>query len=204
MSGEYKIYRYNDDISFRKCSLFSGEMERRGDCTSFSQSSRKWITYYSCNNNGIHFHCTRHPAIEMDYISDDYFNKHLICPRCNKEIQIDNLDVLTKKCLKVLNMELFRDAKLIRLDDWYIPEVKKKEKIESAYWISTDVKKDRDGDTIIIIYVGHNGKNEKVQYFIKPEKLQLASDHKDMDPAKIISKIEVTLKDRTLKQEYDT
>ena len=44
----------------------------------------------------------------------------------------------------------------------------------------------------------------KVQYFIKPEKGQLTSDHKDMDPSKIISKIEVTLKDRKLSQEYDS
>lgn len=34
--------------------------------------------------------------------------------------------------------------------------------------------------------------------------MQLTNDHKDLDPATIISKIEVTLKDRKLKQEYDT
>lgn len=104
--------------------------------------------------------------------------------------------------MRMLNIELFKGAKLIRLDDWYIPEVKAKEEI-SDYWITTNVKKDRDGDTIIIIYVGHKGNEKKAQFFVKPEKLQLSSDHKDMDPAKVLSKIVVTLRDRTLSQNYE-
>ena len=55
----------------------------------------------------------------------------------------------------------------------------------------------------IVIYVGHKGSSEKAQFFIKPEKLQLSSDYKDMDPAKVLSKIVVTLKDRTLGQKYE-
>lgn len=65
------------------------------------------------------------------------------------------------------------------------------------------VKTDKDNDTIIVLYVGKKNTKEKSQIFIKPEKLQLSSDYKDLDPATILSKIEVTLKDRTLKQEYD-
>ena len=67
----------------------------------------------------------------------------------------------------------------------------------------TNVKTDKDGDTIVVLYVSYVGTGDKVQYFIKPEKGQLTSDHKDMDPAKIISKIEVTLKGRKLTQEYE-
>lgn len=55
---------------------------------------------------------------------------------------------------------------------------------------------------VVVLYVSYVGTGDKVQYFIKPEKGQLTSDHKDLDPAKIISKIEVTLKDRTLTQTY--
>ena len=60
-----------------------------------------------------------------------------------------------------------------------------------------------DNDTIIVLYVGKKGTNEKTQFFIKPEKLQLSNDHKDLDPATILTKIEVTLKDRKIKQQYD-
>lgn len=70
----------------------------------------------------------------------------------------------------MLNIPEFKDAKLVRLDDWYVHEIKEKVKEESGYWITTNVKTDRDGDTIIVLYVGHKDSNEKVQFFIKPEK----------------------------------
>ena len=102
----------------------------------------------------------------------------------------------------MLNIPEFKNAKLIRLDDWYVPKIKEKKKTESGYWIHTDVKTDKDGDTIIIIYVGHKDSNEKVQYFIKPEKGQVTSDHKDLDSAKILSKLEVTFKGRKITHDY--
>ena len=56
---------------------------------------------------------------------------------------------------------------------------------------------------MIVLYVGKKYSKDKCQFFIKPEKLQLSNDYKDLDPSKVLSKIEVTLKDRTIKQEYD-
>ena len=81
-------------------------------------------------------------------------------------------------------------------------EIKEKVKPTPDYRLTTNIKTDKDGDTIVVLYVSYVGTGDKVQYFIKPEKGQLTSDHKDLDPAKIISKIEVTLKDRTLTQTY--
>jgi hypothetical protein len=146
-------------------------------------------------------HCTDHPEIELD-IDTQYGEVALICPKCHKRIEVDSLKSIYSRCQKLLNIELFKDAKLIRLDDWYIPEIKDKIKLDSDYWITTNVKTDKDGNTIVVLYVGYKGSKEKVQFFIKPEKGQLSSDHKDLDPAKILSKIEVTLKNRTLTQEY--
>ncbi len=102
----------------------------------------------------------------------------------------------------MLNVPEFKGAKHVRLNDWYVHEIKEKKKDESGYWITTDVKTDKVGDTIIVVYVGHKDANEKAQFFIKPEKGQLTSDHKDMDPAKVLSKIEVKFKGRKLTQEY--
>lgn len=93
---------------------------------------------------------------------------------------------------------------MIRLDDWYIPELKEKRSPSPNYRLTVYIKTDKDEDTIVVLYVSYAGSGNKVQYFIKPEKGQLTSDHKDMDPSKIISKIEVTLKDRKLSQEYDS
>lgn len=196
------IYRLNDDISFRKCSLSDGGEICFGDCTNFTTVERDWKTYYECKQNGVHLHCTKHPAIELELNTDGY-SSFLMCPKCKKEIECPNYQVIIRQCLRMLNMEKFKDAKLIRLDDWYIPEIKSKETLPSDYFITTDVKTDKDGDTIVVMYIGHKGDKEKVQFFIKPEKCQLTSDHKDLDPSKILSKIEVTLKNRTITQAYD-
>ena len=200
---DIKIYRLDDQISFRKCSLHDGKAASHGDCTNFTEREENWKPWYYCCQDGIHLHCTKHPEIEFDLVREPYSSSLLLhCPKCNKDIEIQSLNDITQKCMRMLNIELFKGARLIRLDDWYIPEVKAKEKT-TDYWITTDVKKDRDGDTIIVIYVGHKGSSEKAQFFIKPEKLQLSSDYKDMDPAKVLSKIVVTLKDRTLGQKYE-
>ena len=197
------IYRLNDEISFRKCSLFDDDKLTFGDCTNFSTAERNWRTYYGCNQDGIHFHCTTHPEIELDIDKSDYYATKYYCPKCRKHIEVDSVSELKGKCLRMLNIPEFKGAKLVRLDDWYVHEVSKKVKTESGYWITTDVKNDKDGDTIIVVYVGHKDSDKKAQFFIKPEKGQLTSDHKDMDPAKVLSKIEVLFKGRKLSQEFD-
>lgn len=203
-----QYYVYNDDICFRKCSLFQKEKDTIfGNCTKFFEKDENWKTYYGCNQYGIHLHCTKHPEIELDYNYD--YTPILYCPKCNKKIEfteyesINCLKDLLKDCLKKLNYVTLNFDKFIRVDDWYYPEVKKREKRISDYWCEVDVKKDKDNDTMIVIYVGSKDSNKKSQFFIKPEKLQLTSDHKDLDPATILSKIEVTFKDRTLIQKYD-
>ncbi len=203
-SEENIIYRYDDNISFRQCSL-SNKIHSltNGDCTNFFIQGENYKQYYYCNQYGIHLHCTKHPAIELEQHRPNFGEIFLKCPKCNIDIPINDFDDLLKSCLKVLNISKFKDAKLIRLDDWYVPEVKEKIEIESDYWIKAEVKTDRDKDTMVVLYIGNKNSKEKAQFFIKPEKLQLSNDYKDLDPAKILSKIEVTLRDRKIKQEYD-
>lgn len=200
--SDKKMYKLNDDIYFRKCDLFDGGEYSFGDCTKFSISKNG--DYYTCNQLGLHFHCPKHMGEEMYCEYDERKGEqYLFCPKCQKKIYIDCLLKLEQECLSKLNCEIFKNADLVRLDDWYTPEIKgNKEKI-SDYWVKTEVKTDKDGDTIVVIYVGNKNANKKTQLFIKPEKLQLSNDYKDMDPATVLSKIELTLKDRTIIQEYD-
>ncbi len=110
---------------------------------------------------------------------------------------------MRSECLRALNSEKFKNAKLIRINDFYVPQAKTKKRLDN-YWVNTEVKTDKDGDTIVVVYVGDNTPSkDKVQLFIKPEKAQLTHDPKDLDPSTIISKIEVTLKDRTFKHEFE-
>ena len=206
MDDENIIYRIDENISFRKCSLFDIKGEKRGDCTNAWVHDENWKQVYECKQSGIHFHCTKHLEQEYEIISEVAYETVIRCPRCQKEIAIGSVYDLTEKCMRMLNSVKFKNAKLIRLDDWYVPEVKKEveDLKNSEYWIKTDIKTDRDGDTMVILYVGYKGQKDKSQFFIKPEKLQLSSDHKDMDPQKILSKIEVTLRNRKISQEFDS
>lgn len=201
--NQKEIYRLNDDISFRKCSLADDVSVTYGDCTNFSTVERNWKTQFCCEQEGIHFHCTKHPEIEFNSVCMERGRWRLTCPKCRNNIEIASLNELRNQCLRMLNINKFQDAKFVRLDDWYVQEIKEKTKAESGYWISTHVKTDKDGDTLVIVYVGHKDSNEKAQFFIKPEKAQLTSDHNDLDPAKIISKIEVLFKNRKLTQEFE-
>ena len=200
--SEKILYRLDDNILFRKCNLFSGCKLEHGDCTNFHNEEIQNQNNYFCNQEGIHFHCAKDPEIELEF-DREKDDPTLFCPKCKNEISILSLKYLQSQCFKALNREVFKDAKLVRLDDWYVPELKEKIKDIPNYQLITNVKTDKDGDTIVVLYVCYTGSKEKVQFFIKPEKCQLTSDHKDMDPSKIISKIEVTLKDRKLTQEYN-
>lgn len=198
------IYRIDDYISFRKCSLYEETDTNKGDCTNFHTEEHNYTDWYYCNCEGIHFHCTKHPEIEFDEgFDEDEEYYYFACPKCRSKLRVDNRKALMDKALRMLNIEKFKDAKLVRLDDWYVREIKKKENLPSDYWINTEVKTDKDGDTIVVIYVGHKGDKEKVQYFIKPEKGQMTNDHKDMYPGGILSKVELTLNNKKITHEYE-
>ena len=205
MQEQKVIYRLNDKISFRKCSLFGSAQQGFGDCTNFEKFEEHFKKYYRCKQNGIHLHCTKHPEIEFS-INYEVFDVQLKCPKCGEPIEMSKAEYteIIRECLRLINIPLFKDAKMVRLDDWYIPELKEKPLKTSDYWIKPEIKTDKDGDTIIVLYVGLKGHNEKAQFFIKPEKLQLSSDFKDLDPATVLSKIEVTLRNRVLTQEYNS
>ena len=62
------IYRIDDYISFRKCSLYEETDINKGDCTNFHTEEHNYTDWYYCNCEGIHFHCTKHPEIEFDEV----------------------------------------------------------------------------------------------------------------------------------------
>lgn len=67
MSDKF-IYRLDDEISFRKCSLFDECNTDHGDCTNFRIKEFHFCDNYFCNQEGIHFHCTKHPEIELSFL----------------------------------------------------------------------------------------------------------------------------------------
>lgn len=168
------------------------------------------------DNREVIFVCPRHrvPMVEEDYLFKGFSGFRLICPLCERDSSYvpmkwdgQKYATLQKKALALLDKSDLENARLIRLDDVYTREISKfdalKEALGSDYFIKADVKTDVNGDTIVVIYLGYKGDKNKAQLFIKPEKLQLSHDFKDMDPSKILAKLELTLRDRTITQNYD-
>ena len=161
------------------------------------------------------FVCPKHkaPFVMVANTMKSFPGFKLHCPLCERDKDYEPLrfdgqkyDDLQKKALSLLDSKTLKDAKLIRLDNVYIPEITKFDALkgkETDYFLKADIKTDVDGDTIVVIYVGNKNEKGKAQFFIKPEKLQLSHDFKDLDPAKILAKVELTLKDRTIEQKYD-
>lgn len=169
---------------------------------------------FTVDNGNVDFYCPKHrlKLVNLGKNISALQGYKLICTMCKRDSNYTYtahstrypLDSLKNEALALFEQNLYKDAKLIRLDDYYTPEIKKFDALPNStnYSIKADVKTDKDGDTIVILYVGYKGKKEKAQFFIKPEKLQLSNDHKDLDPAKILAKIELTLKDRNITQNY--
>ena len=162
----------------------------------------------------VKFVCPKHkcPLTENRFQYVGRFRTALECPLCERDSDykafvIDyEVEILKDKALALLDQRELAKAKLVRLDDFYVPEIKTKETVkekESDYFITTEVKTDIDDDTIIVVYIGKKGDKKKTQFFIKPEKLQLSHDYKDLDPACVLSKIELTLKNRTITEDYE-
>ena len=192
------LYRYNEELCFIvKQPLLSGWDDGGPD-------TRK-----------VTFVCPKHraPLVKIENSMKGFPGFKLNCPFCERDKEYEPLrfngqqyEDLQKKALSLLDSRDLKNARLIRLDDVYVPEIVKFDALKnekSDYFLKADVKTDIDGDTIVIIYVGNKNEKNKSQFFIKPEKLQLSHDFKDLDPAKILAKIELTLKDRTIAQEYD-
>jgi len=168
--------------------------------------------------NIVRFHCAKHSEIEL--VTDpDPFKTALHCVKCgivkeaNGRTGEFTYDFWRHQAKSLLNAPKFEGAKIIRLDDYYVPELKieikgskstitNKSELPSDYKVVCDIKKDKDGDTLIMLQVFKKGSGKGAQFFIKPEKAQLTSDHNNPDPKDMISDIQVTLRDRILTQDY--
>lgn len=212
MSTGKKIYKLNDDALFRVCTF--------DDCTNkdlhWAEHRKKCFDVLGsvkleCVHEGdVHFHCVAHSEAELVVFDKGNGPRSikLICPICSlkedyqppsslQRLDAGRISALRQQAKSLLNSSLFKQAKLIRLDDYYTPELSEKGLMtkDSKYWLSYDVKETKDSRAILILYFGKRNDDSKVQFFIEPESTKLSHDHKDTSPLPIISRIEVEFKD---------
>ena len=200
-----QIYQLSDGICFRICEF--------DDCTdkdSHWSGHELRCALAQCNHEGtVHFHCCIHRDVELA----SQFNSVIYtytCVTCDDdpdrefspvlELDYRQLDTTKQKAKSLLNSSKFKNAKFIRLDEYYAPEISEKDLTEkgSKYWVSYDLKSTETGETLMILYIGHKADGTKAQFFIKPESKKLSHDHADKDPLSIISRIEVKFKDGSI------
>lgn len=212
--NEKKIYSLNNDTLFRICTF--------GDCTDkinhWAEHIKKCsgAVMWDCFHEGdIHFHCPLHREMELSLHGGGLrgpFDNKLICGICSqkpdyetpvsrRKLTIQAINTLKQMARSLVQSQSFKNAKLIRIDDYCTPEVSQKipTKDDSQYWVSYDVKKTKTGKTILILYIGDRDKKSKAQFFIEPETGKLSHDHKDDVPLEIIARVEVEFKNGEIK-----
>jgi hypothetical protein len=173
----------------------------------------------------VHFLCSKHQSLEMSHtqqpdMSNGFrYNTCFVCARCDEDSRDHwywglSYDQVVETALSLYNSPLLKDARLVRIDDVYTPEarvtmekqdgtLKTRVGLPEGYKIVLDIKKDKDDDTMLMLQIMRDGMSKGAQFFIKPEKGQLTSDHNNPDPKDFISEIVVRFKDRELRHVFE-
>ncbi len=97
-----------------------------------------------------------------------------------------------------LDAKRFRSMKTLNLDDEAIPIAKTKAELpESKYFVTAQLMESKRG-LQLVIYAGEKGSSDgKAQLFVEPEVRRVSFDQRDLHPADVFTKVEVTFKDGT-------
>jgi hypothetical protein len=218
--SDKKIYKLNNDLLFRLCEF--------DDCTNTNEHwgdhIKKCSVLESMINNcfhegDIHFHCAEHREIELSLQDKQNGPRSmkLTCAICSlredyqppsslQRLNLQYISTFKQQSKALLASNTFKGAKLIRLDDYYTPELSAKVKTEetSNYWVSYDVKENKQGQPILVLYLGNKKDGSKCQFFIEPETNKLSHDHKDTNPLSVLARIEVQFKDGVIELRKDS
>lgn len=201
------IYKLSDDLLFRQCTYVDCTMKSTHWAEHMKNCAELFIS--NCLHEGdIHFHCSIHREIELSvFDKKGVRGMRMICAVCSlredylppsklQRLDENYISSFKQQARALLTSNVFKKAKLVRLDDYYTPELSEKLKTaeNSKYWVSYDVKENKSGQPVFILYLGSKSDNSKCQFFIEPESKKLSHDHKDTDPLRILSRIEVQFK----------
>ena len=213
MKTKRKIYEFNDpNICFSPCGVFKNN--KPDGCTNYSLRQEDWKDVYSCAQNGIHFFCGKHKNYELvkKQPEECEFKREILwcdkCSQCSSDYEGELVDIreLEKKARIILQAEELQNAKLIRIDEQCCElKINKLRTEDKRYFSAGKIETDINGNLQINLYIGSSDEKKKAHFFIEPEveRLRVEINDNNIDPAKIISKITVELKDRKIIHDYN-
>ena len=97
-----------------------------------------------------------------------------------------------------IDANIFKDMKVLNLDDEAIPlaETKIKSK-DGKFFVVANLNESKTGKRLVV-YAGESGKPNKTQIFVEPDIKRLSFDQKDLHPTDVFTKLEATFSDKTI------
>lgn len=100
-----------------------------------------------------------------------------------------------KYVLDRIDAIVFKNVKVLNLDDEALPIAKEKAQTKDGnFYLTSQIMESKRGKQVVI-YAGEKGSPAKSQIFISPDEKRLSFDHKDLHPSEVFLKIEATFDD---------
>ena len=210
------IYKLtNPNVCFRICETIKSD--KPDWCTNYNKDGN-FGQQFSCAQDNVHFYCSKHNNVELVKkdaeeinFTDDTTWWCIKCEQCDKSYK--GIHFCTKDAIRVAKIvaeseRLKNEAQVVTIDEQCSELKIKKLKTNTPSYTTAWGKIETDivGNPQINLYVAcSDDKGKKVHYFIEPEveRIRHELSETDIDPSTVISKIEITLKGRKIRHEYD-
>lgn len=202
----------NPSVCFRVCNTLKSDVPDW--CTNYGKDG-DWNKKFTCRQQNVHFYCPIYKNIELvenmeniDFTNETIWwcEKCKQCDRTYEGIRLNKEDIVRRARI-IVESEKLKNACLIRIDEQCSELKINKLKTNTPTYVAWGkIETDIVGNPQVNLYIAcSDDKGKKVHYFIEPEveKIRHEISNTDIDPATIISKIQITLKDRRIIYEYD-
>ena len=136
-------------------------------------------------------------SVGSGYVRDSESNAtELSCAEGPPKLPIPRkLSAERQYVLDRIDAKVFKNAKVLNLDDEALPIAKAKASSPNdKYFITAQLMESKRG-LQAVIYAGEKGKPNKTQLFIDPETKKMSFDHKDLSPSDVFLKVQATFND---------
>jgi hypothetical protein len=129
---------------------------------------------------------------------NEYSSHRLQCAECDSFYTLPRLIIEERKyILNKLDSKLFKQMKVLNLDDEAVPIAESKASSKDGNFFVTAILTESKVGQRLVVYAGEKGRKEKTQVFVEPDIKRLAFDQNDIHPSEVFVKLEATFRDGT-------